>query len=388
MATRKYSHLELEAVKTWFENNTESKSERVINDLIQIIKSDYPAKGILATNSAMAALHIALQTIDAGPGDEIIVDPIVVFGGMAVMYNNAVPIFADIDLESHMISPSSIESRVTERTKAIIVTQLFGNIANMSKIIEIAKKHDLYVIEDCAQALFAKYDNKFAGLFGDFAAFSFNHRKQLSTGQGGFLLINNENLVEKALDKGFGRVPSRLTWNYTMSGIIAAIAIPQWDHAKEYVKNDHDLANLYNLAVSECEWLIPQKIESNVWTSYHIWSSRFEGDKHGIKYDEFVRVLKENGADYFLPSFIPYGVFGLKPSPAYMYPIFKEPKAYNFSCPLLCPHYSGKVFYDEGYCKNAEYLVPRLLNTVLSPVDDERVKKYAHGLFKTVKYFL
>lgn len=387
MATRAYAAEDLKLIQRWLDNNQDSQSEKVIKEFEDRVAVDYPTKRIVATNSCMGALHLALQTIGLGPGDEVIVDPIVVFAGMAAMYNNAVPIFADIDPETFNMSPTSLEQHITPRTKAIICTHHFGSIAPMDEILAIARKHKLPVIEDCAHALFAEQNKKKAGLFGDFAAFSFNHRKQLSTGQGGFLLINSEEFAEKSKDKGFGRVPARLTWNYAMPGVIAALALTQWERAKQYVKRDHELAALFTDAVKGCSWLAPQKIPAANWSAYHIWAAEFRGEPQGISQDEFMKVLKENGGDYFLPSFIPMGAFGLEPSPVYRYPLFNEPRAYNLQCPVKCPHYKGEANYSKGACPNAERVVPRLVNTVLSPIQDDRVKRYADALAKTVAGF-
>lgn len=388
MGTRKISDKEIENIKKWLENNQDSRSEKIIVELEELIGKEFPTERVVCTNSAMASLHLALQTIGVGPGDEVIVDPIVVFGGMAAMYQNAVPVFADIDLETYNMDPESISKRITSRTRAIICTHHFGNICDMKVILAIAKQHDIPVIEDCAHALYATQNGKFAGLFGDFAAFSFNHRKQLSTGQGGFLLINSKKYAEESKDKGFGRVPARLTWNYAMSGIIASIAIAQWENARDYVKKDNELAKLYTEALQGCVWLKPQKIPKENWSPYHIWAAIFTGDEHGINYDEFMKELRGNGADYFLPSFMPYGAFNLEPSPAYRYPIFNDPKKNWIASDVYGHIYEGKIDYSQGLCPNAEYIVPRMLNTVISPIENERIQKYAVGLRETVKHFL
>jgi len=387
MATRRYGEQEFENLRRWLEGNQDSASEKMVSELIEVIGGDYPAKRVVATNSCMGALHLALQAVGVGPGDEVIVDPVVVFGGMAAMYHNAVPVFADVEPDTFNIDPASVERRITPRTKAVICTHEFGSVCDIEAITEVAHRHGVAVIEDCAHALFATRGGRRAGLFGDFAAFSFNHRKQLSTGQGGFLLINTDEYVEKARDKNFGRVPARLTWNYAMSGVVAALALSQWEAAKTYVRRDHELAQLYTDAVKECDWLVPQRVPDENWHAYHIWGAVFRGDEVGIDYEEFMRVLRENGGTYFLPSFMPYGAFGLRPSPSYRYPIFSEPLAYTRRCPTFCPHYEGQADYSEGLCPNAEYLVPRLFNTVLSPVEDERIEGYADALHKTVLQF-
>lgn len=384
MATRKHGTEEIEYLQRWLEANQDSRSERLVDELIEVVGEDYPASRIVATNSCMGALHIALQTIGVGPADEVIVDPIVVFGGMAAMYHNAVPVFADIDPETFNMDPKSVEERIGPLTKAIICTHHFGNVCDTSALLEIARAHDVPLIEDCAHALYATREGRRAGLLGDFGAFSFNHRKQLSTGQGGFLVINSDEYAERSKDKGFGRVPARLNWNYAMSGAVAALALAQWRHAKGYVETDHDLALLYEQATDGCEWLRSQRVPEENWCAYHIWSAVFTGDEHGIDYEQFMTDLRANGGDYFLPSFMPYGAFGLDPSPVYRYPIFYEPRAYTLRCPTFCPHYEGKVNYEKGACPSAEFVVPRLFNTVLSPVEDERVHRYADALHKTV----
>lgn len=387
MTTRNYDNRDLNSLQRWLDTNQDSASEKMIGELEKLISQDYPTHRVLATNSAMGSLHLALQTIGVGPGDEVIVDPIVVFAGMAVMFQNAVPVFADIDLDTFNIDPASVRSKITPRTRAIICTHHFGSICDMEELLKIAREHNLPVVEDCAHSLFATRQSKYAGLFGDFAAFSFNHRKQLSTGQGGFLLVNTEEFAEKSRDKGFGRVPARLNWNYQMAGLVAALALTQWEPAKEYVRKDAELARLYSQAIEGCSWLVPQQIPEENWCAYHIWAAIYKGDEVGIEYDNFMKVLRENGGDYFLPSFMPYGAFGLKPSPVYRYPLFSEPLAYTKRCPTYCPHYEGEVDFSEGLCPQAEYLVPRMFNTVLSPVEDERIHRYADALHKTVKFF-
>ena len=122
MATRTVSNKEIEFVEKWLKNNQDSRSETITKDLEEIIVKEFQTQKVICTNSAMGSLHLALQTIGIGPGDEVIVDPIVVFGGMAVMYQNAVPVFADIDLETYNIDPKSVSERITSRTKAIILS--------------------------------------------------------------------------------------------------------------------------------------------------------------------------------------------------------------------------------------------------------------------------
>lgn len=387
MAQRLHGSEEIALIERWLDQNDDSQSELLVKELASTIKETFHAPSCLPTNSAMAALHLPLQLVGVGPGDEVIVDPIVTFAGMAVMYQNAVPVFADIDADTFNISPASVRARITERTRAIICTHHFGSVAAMGELRSIADEFKLALIEDCAHALKATQGGTYAGLFGDFAAFSFNHRKQLSTGQGGFLLVNRHEYIEKLNSRAFGRIPPSLSWNYQMSGIVAAVGLAQWRRVDGYIAQDIASARRYNEAVEGSPLLARQCVIPENVSTYHIWAAVYTGEDHGIPYDRFMHTLKQFGGDYFLPSFIPVGTFGLPPSPVYKYPIFRQPIAYGRGCPVRCPLYDGTYDTSDGLCKNAERIVPRLLNTVLSPLRPERIARYADALNKTIRYY-
>ena len=387
MARRSHGAEELAMISRWLEDNEDSRSELLIKELAAVISATFDGRHVHPTNSAMAALHLPLQLLGVGPGHEVIVDPIVTFAGLAVMYQNAVPVFADIERDTFNMSPASVLERLTPRTKAIICTHHFGSVCNVEALLDIARRHGLALIEDCSHAIRATRNGVLAGMFGDFAAFSFNHRKQLSTGQGGFLLVNNPAYVEKLQRRAFGRIPESLSWNYQMSGLVAAIAIAQWPRVAGYVAEDMRYGDLYNAAVAGSRLLEPQRIPPENVSSRHVWAAVFRGDDHGVRYDRFMETLRGFGGTYFLPSFIPAGTFGLAPSPVYKYPIFREPVAYGSGCPVRCPLYEGQYDTSDGLCPTAEDVVPRLLNTVLSPLPPERMDGYVEALHKTVRHF-
>jgi len=387
MARRSHGAAELEMIGRWLEANDDSRSEALVKELAAVISGSFDGHHVHPTNSAMAALHLPLQLLGVGPGDEVIVDPIVTFAGLAVMYQNAVPVFADIDPETFNLSPDSVRRRISPRTRAIICTHHFGSICDVGALRDIAREHGLALIEDCSHAIHATQHGVLAGLFGDFAAFSFNHRKQLSTGQGGFLVVNNPDYVEKLQRRAFGRIPESLSWNYQMSGLVAAIAIAQWPRVAGYVAEDMRYAGLYTAAVGGSPLLRPQRIPAENVSSSHVWAAVFKGDDHGVPYDRFMETLRGFGGTYFLPSFIPAGTFGLAPSPVYKYPVFREPVAYGMGCPVRCPWYEGQYDTSDGLCPNAEYVVPRLFNTVLSPLPPERMDGYVEALDKTLRYY-
>jgi len=149
----------------------------------------------VAINTCMSALHAAIRAAGAGPGTEILCDAEFVFGAMAVLYNNAIPVFVDIDPVTHNMNPDLIELAITERTRALIVTNAWGLPSELDRIVEIAHRHGLLVIEDCAQSLFADYKGRMTGAWGDVGCFSFQAHKQLSTGDGGMATTNDPAFV-------------------------------------------------------------------------------------------------------------------------------------------------------------------------------------------------
>lgn len=386
MTARRFGAAEFNNLRRWLMTNTDNFSG-MVTQLEQLIAADYPAKRVICMNSAMGALHVALQTAGVGPGDEVIVDPMVAFGGLAAMYTNAVPVFADLDARTFNMSPAAVAARITPRTKAIICTHLLGNACEVEKLMALAEPRGIAVIEDCAHALFARRHGLYAGLFGHFAAFSFNHRKHLSTGQGGALLINSDYYAERSRYETYNRLPARITWNYAMPSIVAAIGLAQWPRAKDYVRKDHELAKLFDRAVGDRDWLRPQHIPAENYSSSLCWGALFEGERRGITYDEFMKVLEGHGGDQFARSWMPEGAFGMAPSPAYRYPLFSEPRAYGKGCPTRCPHYEGQVDYGPGACPTAEYVVPRMLNVGLTPGTDRTIQRSAEALAKTMAHF-
>jgi dTDP-4-amino-4,6-dideoxygalactose transaminase len=156
-------------------------------------------KHVLMVNSGTAALHMAVAVAGIGPGDEVIVPSFTFLAtALAVLHNNAVPVFVDIEPRAFMLDPSKIEGRITSRTKAIIPVHLHGQCADMDAINEIAKKHNLIVIEDTAQAHGAKYKGKLAGTLGDMSIFSVQASKNLASGEGGFFVTNNDEMANFA----------------------------------------------------------------------------------------------------------------------------------------------------------------------------------------------
>jgi dTDP-4-amino-4,6-dideoxygalactose transaminase len=187
---------------------------------------------------------VALAALGVGPGDEVITSPITDMGSVIrILYQNAVPVFADLDPNTYNMTPESIEAKITPRTKAIVVVHLAGNAAEIDRIVEVAHRHGVYVIEDCAQSYCCKYKGKYAGTWGDIGCFSLNDFKHISAGDGGMILTDNEDLYYKALmfaDKNYNRLGEsvvkkihQLAPNYRMNELTAAVGLAQLDKVED-----------------------------------------------------------------------------------------------------------------------------------------------------------
>jgi perosamine synthetase len=194
------------------------------------------------TNGTVA-IHLALLALGVGIGDEVIVPTLTYIASVnAIRYTGAMPIFADSDRKYWQIDPNEIKRLITPRTKAIMPVHLYGGTCDMSAIMEIAQEHNIFVIEDCAEAIGSKYGNRLVGSFGDIAAFSFFGNKTITTGEGGMIATNDETLYNRCVHlRGQGLAKYRQYWhdvvgyNYRMTNICAAIGLAQLENIKEVI---------------------------------------------------------------------------------------------------------------------------------------------------------
>ncbi|MBI3823362.1 MAG: GNAT family N-acetyltransferase [Planctomycetes bacterium] len=200
-------------------------------------------KHALATSSCTGALHLSLLALGIGKGDEVIVPELTwVATANAVLYTRATPIFADVEEDTWCLDADSVAAKITPRTKAVIPVHLYGQPARMDRILDVAKAHNLFVVEDAAPSIGAEFEGKRTGSFGHFGCFSFQGAKLLVTGEGGMLLTNDTELYQRALkiwDQG--RVPGSFWidangWKYKMSNVQAAIGLGQLERVDELVE--------------------------------------------------------------------------------------------------------------------------------------------------------
>ncbi len=331
--------------------------------------SAHEARHAISAGSAMLLMHAIPGAIGAGAGDEIICDPIVQFHAIACLHNNIVPVWADVRADDFLMDPRSVEERITPRTKAIWVTHLWGFPAQLDELRRIADEHGVYLLEDCAHALLAKYKGRYLGNWGHFGSFSFNMGKQLPTGEGGMAVTNDDRLAAELNRRIiFGESPEVLSSNYRMTEFQAAVGVAQLKKVPGYLKIYREGRKILDKAIADCAWLDARKelpdpssavagtaTEGESVVSPYVWACIFRGERAGVAYGVFKAALREVGAGFGT---------GFTQRPAYFYDIFRNPNAYgNKGCPYNCHLYGGTVEWNPGLCPVAEDVIPRLVTT-------------------------
>lgn len=229
-------------------------------------------KYAIAVTNCTCALHLANLSIGLTKRDEVLVaDYTFPATGHSVLYCGARPIFVDVDPKTYNINPEKIEENITPKTKAIIPVHTFGQSAYMDPIMEIAEKHDLFVIEDAACALGSKYQKRYAGSIGDIGCFSFHARKGITTGEGGMVVTNNKEIAEKirylsvfGMKTAWEREKTKsftipqffdLGYNYKMSDISAAIGVAQMKKIDRIIQKKQDLAKYWDNLLDEMAFI-------------------------------------------------------------------------------------------------------------------------------------
>ena len=261
----------------------------------------------VAVCNGTAALHICLVSCGIGPGDEVIIpDFTMISTAFAVCYTGAKPVFIDADLYTWNIDVNKIEEKINSKTKAIIPVHIFGNMCNMDRITEIAKKYNLIIIEDAAEAHGAEYKGKKSGSFSNIAAFSFFANKNITTGEGGMVITNSEEMYNKA--KYFKNLCFPLTgtrnylhddigFNYRMSNLHAAVGLAQVEKGDYYRKLRIKNNKLYKDYLSEYEGIIFQVDEEESLNVHWMNSILINSVKFGRSRDEVLVHLKQGGID-------------------------------------------------------------------------------------------
>mgnify|MGYP004533860387 FL=1 len=334
-----------------------------IEEVVKVLKSDFlttgpvieefekkvadyvGAKYAVAVANGTAALHSACYAANIGKGDEVITTPITFAASSnCAFYCGAVPVFADIDPKTYNIDPSDVEKKITDRTKAIIAVHFTGQPCDMERIHEIANKHGLIVIEDAAHALGAVYEGKKVGSLSEMTTFSFHPVKHITTGEGGMVLTNHQELYERLkLFRAHGITREEhllrkndgpwyyeqldLGYNYRITDIQCALGISQMKKLPYFLERRKEIAERYQEAFADCDNIQCPYQKPGCENAWHLYVIRIKGGKR----KEVFEKLREAGI----------GV-NVHYIPVYQHPYYQEHGYKDISCP------NAEQYYEEA----------------------------------------
>jgi perosamine synthetase len=387
----RFDEKDLQKVKDILDTDFKAKkSKKCVKEFEEKFSNKFDCKYGISCCNGTATLHGILIGMGIKEGDEVITTPLTMSStSLCVLHANALPVFADVDKDTFQILPESIESKITSRTKAIITVALYGLSPEMDKIMEIAKKYNLYVIEDNAQCFLGEYKGKIVGSIGHASSFSFQNTKHMTTGEGGMILTNDIQLQDnicKATILGYQTVGElapkfdnrqfrdpafkrhiAFGYNYRMSELCCAVGLSQLEKLDYLVNKRIEIANKFNdlLKETKCDWLVPQEVNNYIKHTY--WGFTVKLTRDDITFVEFRDKLMEYGGK------APYAAWEL----TYLEPLFENNKIKD---------YQWQEF-SKGLCPNAEYLQSRIISFQNNYIDNETLHNQLNALRHTILFF-
>ena len=327
----------------------------------------FGSKHAISVNSATTGLYCAIGATGIGPGDEVIVSPYTMCtSATCALAFNAIPVFADIEQDYFCLDPDDVEAKITPRTKAIIVVNIFGSPYHADRINQIAKEHNLIVIEDNAQAPDATLHGRYTGTLGDMGVFSLNYHKHIHSGEGGVILTDNDELADRmrlirnhaeaVVEKmGQTNLVNMIGFNFRMTEIEAAISRIQLKKLHQLVEDRLAHVQTFTQALQDIPGLILPKVRPDSRHVFYVYAIRFLEEQAGISRELFLKALRAE-----LAPFEGRETEGITISegyirPLYLLPLFQKLIGYgDKGCPFSCQHYTGQVNYAAGICPIAE----------------------------------
>ncbi len=295
---------ELEYVKEAISSTWISSGGKYIKDFEQKFPEYISVNYGTVTTSGTTALHLALRAIGVSEGDEVIIPAFtMIASAFSVCFCGAKPVFVDCDRETWNINPDLIEEKITSKTKAIMVVHIYGHPCNMAPILNIAKKHNLLIIEDAAEGMGSLYKGEKCGSLGDIACFSFFANKMITCGEGGIVVTDNQKFYDNCryfknlcfpLDKPRVFSHDDIGFNYRMTNVHAAIVLAQLEKIDTYVKLRREHAKLYNERLKDVNGITLPCEKEWALNSYWMYSILIE-DGFKLNRDQLMQALKEEG---------------------------------------------------------------------------------------------
>jgi perosamine synthetase len=300
-------------VKECIDTNWVSSVGSYVNLFEERFNEYVGSKSAVVTMNGTAALQLALVTLGIGAGDEVIVPSLTFISPInTIKYVGAEPVFVDVCRDTFVMDAEKIESLITPKTKAIMPVHIYGHPADMDRIMEIAQKHNLFVIEDATEALGSKYKGKMAGTIGHIGCYSFNGNKLITTGAGGMFVTNNLEYGDRAKflstqtkvvtdNKAFYH--PEVGYNFRMPNLLAAFGVAQLENIEEYIKVKKESAEYYKELLSEVKGITLNIEKDNVENCFWLYSILVEKE-YAITRDELIQKLNEEKIEarpFFMP---------------------------------------------------------------------------------------
>lgn len=352
-------------------------------------------KYAIAMNSGTATLHAALDAAGVGPGDEVIIPPLTVISDAdAVLAQNAVVVFADVDPDTFNIDPKDVERKITGKTKAIMPVSLYGLSCDLDPLLELAEKYGLVVINDAAQAHMATYKGRPIAQVAHITSYSLENSKHVTTGEGGVVVTDDEDLAVKmrkfgclgyrAVKSGDGRVRLHkdvfqdpgykrhdcFGYNYRMPEVAAALGLAQTERMEFFIDLHLRVAKMYSETIRGCDYLVPQKGMEGCLNTYWCFALKYE--RTDVPWRTFRDKYVEFGGDGIYAAWVL----------TYEEELFSS-GAYRDRATEYYKHCS----YERGICPVAEEIQPKIMQFVNNYGSVEEAMPKIDALDKTIRFF-
>ncbi len=348
--------------------------------LLEEFRRHYPLKHCFPCSSGSASLHIAVAALRLRPGDEVVVPPITDMGSLiGILYQQGVPVFADLDPRTYNLAPAAVRAAITPRTRAIMAVHLAGNPCDLAALSLIAREHHLALIEDCAQSWGARWQDQPVGTIGDFGCYSFNDFKHVSCGDGGMVGTNDDqrgNGLSRWGDKFYNRIvggrdPEELAPNYRMSEPQAAVAAAQLTKLADIVARRRDAGDLLTSSLTGTLGVVPPFVAQGNTHSYWFYMLRLELAHFKATRDEVAAAFQAEG--------IACGA-GYIPRPVYRYPVFRNHNFFGGAWPIRDAGYTS-MDYRTVTCPVAEAILADCIVLRLNEaMHDDYIQKVARAV--------
>lgn len=343
----------------------------------------------VACSSGTAAVHLAVAALDPEPGEEFIVPPITDMGSiLPIIWQNCVPVFADVDPETLTIDPDSVEKNITDRTRAIIAVHLAGQPCQMARLRALADQHHLVLIEDCAQAYWARFEGKLVGTLGDLACFSLQQSKHIASGEGGLMVTARPEFADRAVlfaDKAWPRDGKGLgsdrflflAQNYRMTELQGAVALGQLPKVEGVAQRRRQSALRLTERIADLAGVLPPTVPANTDPSYWLYMLHIDEQAAGVSTAEFGEALVAEG----VPAWVRYIV-----QPLYMSGVFSKQRTYGNSHYPFIPY--GRQEFKLGLCPQAEKGLSRVIAIHWNEnYSDRNVDQIGTAIEKVARHF-